>query len=221
MEPAFWHQRWAEGRTGWQQPEANRLLVRHWPALKLPTGSRVFVPLCGSSVDMTWLANQGHHVFGVELSPAACEAYFAAQGQTPDVDNHAGFRRYRAGTIELWAGDAFGLSAADLSDCTACYDRAALIALPPDLRRRYVTRVLGLLPLGCRALLITLEYPSAEKQGPPFSVDEAEIHRLFEPQWRVSFQERRDILAREPTFQAEGVNRLHTAAYRLRKGGGI
>jgi thiopurine S-methyltransferase len=217
MEPTFWQHRWAEGRTGWHQPEANRLLVRHWPVLSVAPDCRVFVPLCGKSLDMAWLADQGHQVFGVELAPEACEAFFAERGLTPAVDNKGAFRRYRAGAIELWAGDAFELTAADLSDCAACYDRAALIALPPDLRRRYVTHVLGLLPLGCRALLITLEYPSAEKQGPPFSVDEAEIHRLFEPHWRVSFQDRRDILARESGFREEGVTRLHTAAYRLRK----
>lgn len=220
MQPDYWRQRWAEGRTGWHQPEVNRLLARHWPGLELAEGSRVFVPLCGKSLDMVWLADRGHAVFGVELSAAACEEFFAEHGLTPEVSGHGDFRRYRAGRIELWAGDVFELTAADLSDCAACYDRAALIALPPDQRRRYAGELFGKLPSGCRALLITLEYPAGEKQGPPFSVDEAEVHRLLEPGWRVSLQEKRDILASQPGFQAEGVTRLHTAAYRLRKQSG-
>lgn len=220
MDPNYWHQRWAEGRTGWHQPEVNRLLIRHWPGLGLVPASRVFVPLCGKSLDMVWLAEQGHAVFGVELSAAACEEFFAERGLEPQAATHGHFRRYRAGAYELWAGDAFDLSAADLAGCAACYDRAALIALPADLRRRYVRDVLGALPAGSRALLVTLEYPAGEKQGPPFSVDEAEVHRLFELAWRVSLQERRDILASQPDFQAEGVTRLHTAAYRLRKRAG-
>lgn len=97
------------------------------------------------------------------------------------------------------------------------YDRAALIALPPALRRRCARGVYGRLPPGCRGLLITLEYPQAEKQGPPFSVPEDEVHALFDGEWDVALLERRDILAREPGFRAEGVTALSTAVYRLRR----
>ena len=217
MDPDSWHRRWAEGRTGWQQDQVNALLLRHWPQLGAAPASRVLVPLCGISLDMVWLAGEGHPVFGVELSIRACEAFFSAHGLAPETAFQGHFRRFRADRFELWAGDVFDLTAADLAGCTACYDRAALIALPADLRRRYVTEVLGALPAGCRALLVTLEYPQPEMAGPPFSVDEAEVHRLFEPAWRVSLQVRRDILAREAKFRHDGVTRLHTAAYRLRK----
>lgn len=217
MEPNYWHQRWAEGRTGWHQPEPNRLLERHWASLKSPPGGRVFVPLCGKSLDMAWLAAQDHEVLGVELSRAAVEEFFAEQGLAPEVVEDGRFRRYRAQGIELLVGDAFALTADDLADCRAAYDRAALIALPPALRERYVRELYARLPPGCMTLLVTLEYPPDEKEGPPFSVDEAEVHRLFEPGWQITLEQRVDILEREPSFRAEGVTRLHTAAYRLRK----
>jgi len=217
MEPDYWQQRWAEGRIGWHQPEVNALLRQQWPTLALPDNSRVFVPLCGKSEDMAWLAAQGHRVLGVELAPDACAAFFTEHGLVPDVSTHGRFQRYRSERVELLAGDAFALSAHDLADCAACYDRAALIALPADMRQRYVEQVLGKLPAGCRTLLVTLEYPQGEKDGPPFSVDRTEVERLFAPRWHVEPLERRDILAQQPSFQAEGVTRLHTTAYRLEK----
>lgn len=95
------------------------------------------------------------------------------------------------------------------------YDRAALIALPASLRRRYVRELHARLPTGCRGLLITLEYPPHERQGPPFALEDADVRALYEPGWRVERLERRDILAGQPAFAAEGVTALHTSAYRL------
>lgn len=217
MEPDYWQQRWAEGRTGWHQPEVNALLRQQWPTLSLPDNSRVFVPLCGKSEDMVWLAAQGHRVLGVELSHEACAAFFAEHGLDPEVSTHGPFQRYRSERIELLAGDVFDLGTPDLAECTGCYDRAALIALPTAMRERYAQQVLGKLPGGCRGLLVTLEYPQGEKDGPPFSVDAREVARLFAPHWRIEQLERRDILAQQPGFQAEGVTRLHTVAYRLER----
>lgn len=215
MQADYWQQRWAEGRTGWHQPEVNALLRQQWPALSLPDDSLVFVPLCGKSEDMVWLAAQGHRVLGVELSHDACAAFFAEHGLIPEVSTHGPFQRYRSERVQLLAGDAFDLSVQDLADCAACYDRAALIALPASMRERYVDQVLGKLPSGCRGLLLTLEFPQGEKEGPPFSIDQVQVERLFSSRWDTELLERRDILAREPGFQADGVTRLHTAAYRL------
>jgi thiopurine S-methyltransferase len=102
-----------------------------------------------------------------------------------------------------------------LEDCSVVFDRAALVALPPDLRRRYVDEVYSLLTQGCRGLLITLEYPPHEKQGPPFAVDEAEVRDLYDRDWHVEVLERRNILAQQPAFAEEGVTALETVVYRL------
>ena len=125
---------------------------------------------------------------------------------------------FEAGGIEIILGDAFGLDAEILADCDAVYDRAAVIALPPELRARYVGELYARLPQGCRGLLITLEYPQDEKQGPPFSVTEAEVMERFGRDWEVEVLERRDILAQQPGFQAEGVSALETVVYRMERG---
>src|SRR3970282_2229880 len=137
------------------------LLLKHWPSLELPAAARVFVPLAGKSHDMAWLAAQGHRVLGVELSQAAVEAFFAEHGLQPQRHESRHGMHYAAGNIELICGDAFGLDQAALADCTAVFDRAALIALPAQMRQRYVDELHALLPAGCRGLLHTLEYPLA------------------------------------------------------------
>lgn len=217
MQPDFWHERWREGRIGFHQDQPTPLLLKHWPTLGVAPGAKVFVPLAGKSLDLAWFASQGYRVLGVELSQLAIEQFFTEHGLQPTRRTSPYGIHFEAGNIELVCGDAFGLDAEVLADCDAVYDRAALIALPPALRRRYVHELYASLPAGCRGLLVTLEYPQDEKQGPPFSVPEAEVRALYGPDWDVDLQERRDILAQQPGFVAEGVTALDTVVYDLRR----
>lgn len=215
MQPEFWHKKWQANQIGFHQDKVLPLLQRHWASLALPAGSRVFVPLCGKSLDLAWLAAQGHRVLGVELSPLAVEQFFAEHRLTPQVHRTRYGLHHVAGNLELICGDAFGLDAALLADCAGVYDRAALIALPEAMRQRYARELYGALPAHCRGLLLTLEYPQSQKAGPPFSVVADEVHALFDAHWQIEPLERRDILAQEPRFSAEGVTALDTAVYRL------
>ena len=215
MDTDFWLQRWEQGQTGFHQTRVMPLLQKHWPALGVAAGARVLVPLAGKSLDVAWLAQQGHSVLAVELSPLAVHQFFDEHGLQPQISTTAHGTLYRAGPIEFLCGDIFALDAATLGQCTACYDRAALIALTPDLRARYVRHVYGQLPADCRTLLLTLDYPQAEMDGPPFSVPESEIRTLYGERWHIDRLESRDILAQEPKFAARGLSRMGTDVYRL------
>lgn len=218
MHPDFWRQRWQDNQIGFHQDKPTPLLLKHWPSLGLDAGSRVFVPLAGKSLDMLWLASRGHRVLGVELSQLAVEQFFADNQLSPTISVSPHGTHYRSDEIELICGDAFALDAQALADCAAVYDRAALIALPQDLRQRYVHELYARLPRGCAGLLITLEYPQHEKAGPPFSVPEHEVRELYGRDWAIKELERRDILAQQPGFTAEGVSALDTVVYRLDRG---
>jgi|SRR5690606_36953074 len=215
MEPGFWLERWRENRIGFHRDTPLPLLTRHWPSLGLSDGSRILVPLCGKSLDMVWLADAGHRVLGIELATAAIEQFFDERGLVPRVHAGPAGTHYVAGPWELVAGDAFAVPGDLLADCAGVYDRGAMVALPPQMRATYARTTWRRLPAGCRGLLVTLEYPPAEKAGPPFPVDEAEVQARLAPHWQVELLERRDILANEPGFQAEGVTALSTVAYRL------
>ena len=217
MDPQFWHQRWADNQIGFHQDKPTPLLLKHWSAIGAAPGSRVFVPLAGKSLDLAWFAAQGHDVLGVELSQRAVEGFFEEHGLVPSITESRFGIHYAAGRIELICGDAFALDAEALAGCGAVFDRAALIALPAELRRPYARELYARLPRGCRGLLITLEYPEHEKAGPPFSVPAAEVRALYGSEWDLALLERRDILAQQPSFQAEGVTDLHTSAWRLER----
>lgn len=217
MKPDFWQQRWHDGQIGFHQDRVTPLLEQYWDALALPAGSRVFVPLAGKSLDMLWLAARGHRVLGVELTRIAVEQFFDENGLQPEIRESPLGKHYVAGEVELILGDAFALDAAALADCAGVYDRAALIALPAEMRKRYAGELYSKLPPACRGLLITLEYPQHEKAGPPFSVREDEVRALYGEHWDIDALERRDILASQPNFAAEGVTDLHTSIYRMNR----
>ncbi|WP_322997775.1 thiopurine S-methyltransferase [Castellaniella sp.] len=215
MDTDFWLQRWEHGQTGFHQSRVMPLLQKHWAALDLPQGSRVLVPLAGKSLDVAWLAAQGHRVLAVELSPLAVQQFFDEHQLTPAISEVPQGRLYQAGGIDFLCGDIFDLDAATLASCRACYDRAALIALTPALRARYVAHVYGQLPAGCHTLLLTLDYPQAEMDGPPFSVPDAEIQAHYGARWQIDTLETRNVLEHEPKFAARGVTRMSTTVYRL------
>ncbi len=193
------------------------MLQQYWDMIDVPADGRVFVPLAGKSLDMAWLAARGHRVLGVELSQLAVEQFFAEHALAPVMNESRHGMHYRAGPIELICGDVFALDAEALADCTGFLDRAALIALPTQMRQRYARELYSQLPTRCRGLLITLEYPEHEKSGPPFTVTEDELRALYDCDWNIDLLTRQDILAEQPGFVAEGVTSLGTAAYRLRR----
>jgi len=219
MEAEFWLERWREGRTHFHQARVTPLLQKYWPQLGLPAGSTVLVPLCGKSLDMLWLAQQGHRVLGVELSELAITQFFSENQLTPVVHESAQGRHYVAGNIELVCGDIFALEDATLAACAGAYDRAALIALPPAMRKRYASDIYGRLPGGSQSLVITLEYAQEKMDGPPFSVAEDEVLRLFSQHSETAAIDRRDILEKEPKFLERGLTALDTVVYRLRRRG--
>jgi len=223
MHRDFWHERWQTGQIGFHQAAVHPFLERFWPQLGVPAGARVYVPLCGKSLDMAWLAERGHRVVGSELSPIAIADFFAGRnlsavrGSVTTQTAAAAFTRHAAGPYEIFEGDALALTPDVLGTVDAAYDRAALVALPPEMREAYAVSMGRLLPAGARALLVAFEYPQELKGGPPFSVDAAEIRRLFEPAFEVEQVERLDVLAANPRFAEFGIPALHETAFVMRR----
>ena len=148
-------------------------------------GASVLVPLCGKSLDMCWLAEQGHRVVGLEISPLACEAFFAALGVEPRIEAVGALRSLSAGPYRVLQGDFFAAGAEDVGPVTAFYDRAALVAMPPAMQPVYVRRLLSLLAPGAVGLVNGLEYPPEAMDGPPFCIGEARLRELLAPACRV------------------------------------
>lgn len=177
QDQEFWHQKWAENQIGFHLPDVNPLLKAFWQKLGSSRQDNVLVPLCGKSEDLIWLAQQHDEVVGVELSQIAVRSFFAEHFYTPLVTTLNGLHElYQFDEISIYAGDFFS---APLSQYSRIYDRAALVALSPELRVEYAERIKSLLAPQGKILLITLDYPQQEMQGPPYSVASSEIESLF------------------------------------------
>jgi len=216
MDLTFWRARWQNKDIGFHQPVIHELLQKHWPQLGLAANSQVFVPLCGKSLDMVWLAEQGHRVIGAELSEIAIDDFFAERGLEPAVREVGKFLVKSAGAYELWCGDIFELPSDAVSGVAGVYDRAALVAFPAGLQRRYAAKLKELAPAGAPVLLITLDYDAECMTGPPFAVPRDQVDRLFADSYAISELECRDALDLNPRFRQRGLTALEECAYALR-----
>lgn len=216
MQSEFWHERWQRNEIGFHQEEVNLHLCDFWPQVEAPDGGEVFVPLCGKSNDMVWLRGRGHPVLGVELSPIAVEAFFRENGLVASRSPGERHEQWVADSLKLLCGDYFELQPEDMKDVTAVYDRASLIALPAEMRIRYAKHLIELFGARVPVLLVTLEYPEGQMQGPPFCVHEDEVRRLYGSDYDVERLVERDVLQANPHLRERGIDFLTEKAYLLR-----
>ena len=215
MKKDFWLERWQREEIGFHQSEVNVHLIKFWPKLNIASGATVFVPLCGKSQDMQWLHEMGQKVIGVELSAIAVHAFFNDNGYSPQYVIDGKFDRYEANGICILHGDFFDLSRDQMTKVSVVYDRASLIALPPQMREGYVSHLVKILPPATRILLITVEYPQQEMEGPPFSVSPDEVAGLYRNNAEVHLLAQLDVLAQNARFQQRGLSRMEENVFLL------
>ncbi|MEJ7733927.1 MAG: hypothetical protein WKG00_32625 [Polyangiaceae bacterium] len=215
MGGEYWAERWKDGRIGFHEGRPNRWLEQHLS--RLGARRRVLVPLCGKTEDMAFLASRGHQVVGVELVEDAARAFFTEHGLSPEHSAAGPFQVLEAGGVRILVGDFFATTPELLGGVDALYDRAALIALPADLRRRYAAHLRVLLAeprqerglpaeprqsSAAAGLLVTIEYAQALNDGPPFAVLADEVRRLYGD---LELAELGEGVADAPALRAAGV----------------
>lgn len=179
MQSEFWHKCWQQQRIGFHQDEIHPLLPVVFSQLNWQPSNAIFAPLCGKSLDLWWLADQGK-VIGAELSELACQQFYQEQEHAFSVSAQGDFQRFIHPAVDIWQGDYFALTSEQLGEIGLIYDRAAFIALPSQMRIDYVRQLKNLCPGPVSLLLLSLEYPQEEMSGPPFSVAEPEVRQLFD-----------------------------------------
>jgi len=178
MKKEIWLERWEKGQTGFHNHEVNPLLVKHFDELELPLASRIFVPLCGKTLDISWLLSKGYCVVGVELSESAVKELFEELGEEPYIMTEGEHIHYHAENIDIFVGDFFTLTPQIIDHVDAIYDRAAIVALPSEMRDDYTKQILSLtqnVPL----LMTTVVYDQSLMNNSPFSVDREELERHY------------------------------------------
>ncbi|MEZ4751274.1 MAG: thiopurine S-methyltransferase [Bdellovibrionota bacterium] len=199
MDAQFWIDRWTEGATAFHQTNFHDFLVKYFPQLEPRPGERVLVPLCGKSKDLLWLSQLNLEVQGFELYEKAIEAFFVENElPAPTKSSHGPFTVYSLHNLSLHVGDFFSFE--ERATFSLVYDRAALVALPADLRKRYAKKLSAAVAPSGKQLLISYTYDPEQLAGPPFSVDETEIQRLYSADFSIRVLESRP--AKEPKLAA-------------------
>lgn len=178
MEADFWHSLWEKNETGWHLDDTNPFLLEFFPKLELKEESRIFIPLCGKTIDIKWLLSKGYRVVGAELNENAIKALFNSLSLEPNIQKVGNVTLYHATNIDIFVGDIFELTREMLGNVDAIYDRGALVALPKEMRIQY-TSLLRNITNSPPQLLINFEYDQSLYDGPPFSIAKTEIEEHY------------------------------------------
>ncbi|MBD2056873.1 thiopurine S-methyltransferase [Oculatella sp. FACHB-28] len=193
MDSNFWLQKWQDNNIGFHKSEANLALVKHVGELSLPHSSRIFVPLCGKTLDIAWLLSKGYRVAGAELVELAIEQLFEELKVSPKISRVGEVSLYSAKDIDIFVGDIFDVSGKTLGPVDAIYDRAALIALPEEVRKRYTAHLMGITDKAPQ-LLVTCEYDQSLMEGPPFSISQEEVNKHYSDNYSLSLISSTDVV---------------------------
>lgn len=188
MEENFWHAKWENNQIGFHEAKPNPILIKYFHQLDLKDDSRIFVPLCGKTHDIQWILSQGHKVVGVELSDLAITQLFTSLGMKPEIKQTSNLKHYQAKNIDIFVGNFFDLTQSVLGKVDAIYDRAALVALPEEMRQEYATQLMNITHKAPQ-LLITYNYDQSLTNGPPFSVDKGMVQNYYGTHYSFNFLE--------------------------------
>lgn len=189
MEADFWHRRWRKNEIGFHEEDGNHLLKTYIKKLALPAGARIFVPLCGKTRDIAWLLSQGFSVVGIELNTLAVEQLLAELDVRAEHYTVDGFDHHQAcfadgQGLDIFTGNFFAFNQAIMGTVDAVFDRAALVALPEEMRKQYAQHLLAV-SNKCEQLLVCYEYADGLMQGPPHSVNSEEVMRHYATEMNV------------------------------------
>ena len=192
MDSSFWHERWEKKEIAFHEGKPNSFLVKYFSELSLANGRRVFVPLCGKTRDISWLLSKGYRVAGAELSQIAIEELFMDLGLQPDISEVGQVHQWSANNIDVFVGDIFAVSRQLLGAVDGVYDRAALVALPEEMRIRYTVHLTEMTQHAPQ-LLISYEYDQRLMDGPPFSVTNEEVQRHYRGKYEMTLLASTDV----------------------------
>ena len=214
---ADWLKFWENNETNWHGDKITQELVEYFELFELEPRDKVFVPLCGKSLDMLYIMSQGFSVVGVAISEIGVRQFFSENNLAYKITKVDDFDLYSTENLEIYCGDFFALTSKHLNNVKSVFDRKSLIALEPEVRQKYVKHLNDIISLGARILLVTLQYPQYQMSGPPFSVDKSEVESLFSMAFESQELRSFNDIENESKLTRAGVDYINNAAYYLRK----
>ncbi|XP_072170596.1 thiopurine S-methyltransferase-like [Diadema setosum] len=181
-----WLEQWRRGKTRFTMKVPHRMLVKHIGRLvEGRTKPSFFVPCCGKTLDLKWLADKGYSVTGVEIAETACRQFFEEhdlQFTVEDVDDHVGGSLFKAVDcdVRIYCCDFFKITSDLIGQFDCIWDRGSYAAMNPSDRPRYCDVISKLLHQKGSYLLDCFELEHSVFAGPPHNAPPGEVERLFD-----------------------------------------
>jgi len=178
----YWDAKWKANQSSWHIDGTNHFLVKYFNHItKIKNPARILVPLCGKAVDVKWMYDLGHSVVGIEGVEEPIIQFFTEQ--------HLEYRKEMVGNcpcystedgrIQIFHSDLFLIDAEVVGKFDGIWDRGSLVAIYQEDREKYAELMKKLLNESFAYVLITVAYDQSKFSGPPRSVPENEMNRLF------------------------------------------
>ncbi|XP_033756355.1 probable thiopurine S-methyltransferase [Pecten maximus] len=180
-----WLNNWEGDCTPWHMSDVHEGLARYYKVLvnKPSVQNKIFLPLCGKSVDIKWLADRGNEVVGVEAAEMGLVEFFAEQNIEYSVEAAASVKgklfRSRDNKIRLYCCDIFDFSASVECGFSGVWDRGSIEALEFEDRKRYIELMRTLISSETGYLAEIVERDLGK--GPPYYVTADELEAGFGP----------------------------------------
>jgi methyl halide transferase len=166
----FWTDLYARGGDGWDLRQPSPPLVEFMDRTPLAPG-RVAVPGCGRGHDVRFLVRRGFAAIGFDFSSAAI-AEARALAKTDNV------------AAEFVERDLFTLGGDYGHAFDGVWEYTCFCAIDPRRRAEYVRAMRAIVKPG--GWLLACFFPLRRRAaGPPFTVSEREVRRLFAPAFRI------------------------------------
>ncbi len=212
MDYEFWDNCWQRPSQPFHVESAHPLLSKYLHLFK--KDRRVLLPLSGKSLDPIFLAENGLFSTSIEFNPTAVESFIADTQLKPIEKQTNKFEHFDFGKFEIWLADFFNLSSKVIGKFSQVFDRAALVALPDDLRNRYTQHLISLLESDAVIYMVTMDYKTAEMDGPPFYINLKALQEYF-PNSSIKELDRVSLLNNHPRWKELELSYLDEVLYQI------
>lgn len=220
MDYEFWNK-------CWQRPSQPFHVDGEHPFLKwcyadiFSAEQKILIPLSGKSLDAIALAERKFHTVSIEFNPLAVHQFFNDNNLSPlitsfdsDANPNDSKFLYQVEHIDIWLADFFNVNSNDTGLLSQVWDRAALVALPDEMRKKYISHLKTLLKPKAIILTALMDYDDSEMSGPPFKITEQELKSLYHDA-QVELLDSIDIRASHPRWEELKLSYLHENLYRI------
>lgn len=214
MHITDWNKRWEQNKIGFHEEQPNLYLTQYIHQLNLAQNATVFVPLCGKSNDLKWLADKGYNVVGIECSAIAVKDFFKAHDLKPNIETVDKLIAYNNNNITIFQGDFYDLNTTILAKCDLIYDRASMIAFTEEQRPHYIKHLSQWFNSSTQMLLVTLSYDQNTMNGPPFSVNNPEVEEAYVHK-KLKILDSQDVIDETPRWRSVGLTALIETTFHI------